>query len=67
MLDNPFSEDIFPDIQSKLPLAQFKAVSSHPITCYLGEDTDTQLATTSFQVVVESDKVSLPSASFSPD
>ncbi|KAK4818295.1 hypothetical protein QYF61_010437 [Mycteria americana] len=58
MLDNPFSEVTFPNIQSKPPLAQLEAISSCPITCYLGEETDPHLSTTSFQVVVESDKVS---------
>ncbi|KAK4826165.1 hypothetical protein QYF61_005738 [Mycteria americana] len=48
-LDNPFSEDIFPNIQSKPPLAQVEAISSHPITCYLGDKTDPHLSTTSFQ------------------
>ena len=41
MLDNPFSEEIFPNIQSKPPLAQLEAVSSRPTTCYLGKETDT--------------------------
>ncbi|KAK4827827.1 hypothetical protein QYF61_021911 [Mycteria americana] len=58
MLDNPFSEVEFPNIQSKPPLVQLEAISSCPITCYLGEETDPHLSTTSFQVVVESDKVS---------
>ncbi|KAK4828313.1 hypothetical protein QYF61_025325 [Mycteria americana] len=58
MLDNPFSKDIFPNIQSKHPLAQLEADYSRPITCYLGEETDPHLTTTSFQVVVESNKVS---------
>ncbi|KAK4829966.1 hypothetical protein QYF61_008097 [Mycteria americana] len=58
MLDNPFSEEKFPNIQSKPPLAQLEAISSRPITCYLGEETDPHLSTTSFQVAVESDKVS---------
>ncbi|KAK4817963.1 hypothetical protein QYF61_003483 [Mycteria americana] len=58
MLDNPFSEEKFPNIQSKPPLVQLEAISSCPITCYLGEETDSHLSTTSFQVVVESDKVS---------
>ncbi|KAK4831827.1 LOW QUALITY PROTEIN: hypothetical protein QYF61_019350 [Mycteria americana] len=58
MLDNPFSEVKFPNIQSKPPLVQLEAISSHPITCYLGEETDPHLSTTSFQVVVESHKVS---------
>ncbi|KAK4831168.1 hypothetical protein QYF61_015638 [Mycteria americana] len=58
MLDNPLGEEKFPNIQSKPPLAQLEAISSRPITCYLGEETDPHLSTTSFQVVVESDKVS---------
>ncbi|KAK4819028.1 hypothetical protein QYF61_024182 [Mycteria americana] len=58
MLDNPFSEVKFPNIQSKTPLAQLEAISSCPIACYLGEETDPHLSTTSFQAVVESDKVS---------
>ncbi|KAK4819568.1 LOW QUALITY PROTEIN: hypothetical protein QYF61_007079 [Mycteria americana] len=58
MLDNPFGEDIFPNTQSNPPLAQLEAISSHPITFYLGKETDTHLATASFQVAVESDKVS---------
>ncbi|KAK4824730.1 hypothetical protein QYF61_018118, partial [Mycteria americana] len=58
MLDNPFSEVKFPHIQSKPPLAQLEAISSRPIACYLGEETDPHLSTTSFQAVVESDKVS---------
>ena len=57
-LDKPFGEDVSPHIQSRPPLAQVEAVSSRPVTCSLGEETDTHLATTSFQVVVESGKVS---------
>ena len=37
---------------------QLEAIVSHLITSYLGEQTNTCLTTTSFQVVVESDKVS---------
>ncbi|KAK4829570.1 hypothetical protein QYF61_005239 [Mycteria americana] len=58
MLDNPFSKVKFPNIQSKPPLVQLEAISSRPIACYLGEETDPHLSTNSFQVVVESDKVS---------
>ncbi|KAK4818594.1 hypothetical protein QYF61_015456 [Mycteria americana] len=58
MLDNPFSEEIFPNIQSKPPLAQLEAISSCPIACDLGEETNTHLSTTSFQVVVGSEKIS---------
>ncbi|KAK4827874.1 hypothetical protein QYF61_022268 [Mycteria americana] len=49
MLDNPFSEEKFPNIQSKPPLVQLEAISSHPIICYLGEETNPHLATPSFQ------------------
>jgi len=58
MLDNPFGEEIFPNIQSNPPPKQAEAISSYPITCYMGKETNTHLATTSFQAVVESDKVS---------
>ncbi|KAK4827693.1 LOW QUALITY PROTEIN: hypothetical protein QYF61_020827 [Mycteria americana] len=58
MLDHPFSKEIFPNIQPKPLLMQLEAISSRPITCYLGKETNTHLTTTSFQVVVESDKVS---------
>ncbi|KAK4829729.1 hypothetical protein QYF61_006190 [Mycteria americana] len=58
VLDNPLGEEKFPNIQSKPPLVQLEAISSGPITCYLGEETDPHLSTTSFQVVEESDKVS---------
>ncbi|KAK4820013.1 hypothetical protein QYF61_017392 [Mycteria americana] len=58
MLDNPFCEEKFPNIQCKPPLVQLEAISSPPITCYLGEETDPHLSTASFQVVVESDNVS---------
>jgi len=56
--NSPFGEEFFPNIQPKPPLVQLEAISSHFITCYLGEETDSHLATTSFQAVVESDKVS---------
>ncbi|KAK4815484.1 hypothetical protein QYF61_003020 [Mycteria americana] len=49
MLDNPFREEIFPNIESKPPVVQLEAVSSRPITRYLEKETDTHLATTSFQ------------------
>ncbi|KAK4809582.1 hypothetical protein QYF61_025025 [Mycteria americana] len=58
MLDNPFSEVTFPNIQSKPPLVQLEAISSCPMACYLGEETDPHLSTTSFQGVEESNKVS---------
>jgi len=59
MPDHSFSKEIFPDTQSKPPLKQHEAIVSHPIVSYLGEETNTHLSTASFQVVVESDKVSL--------
>ncbi|NXW09053.1 MELT protein, partial [Fregetta grallaria] len=56
MLDHPFREEIFPNTQSKSPLAQLKSVPSCPIVSYLGEKADPHLATTSFQVIVEGDE-----------
>ncbi|KAK4810660.1 hypothetical protein QYF61_007460 [Mycteria americana] len=50
-LDNPFSEEKFPNIQSKPPLMQLEAISSCPITSYLGEETNPHLSTTSFQTL----------------
>jgi len=66
MPDHSFSKEFFSNIQSKPPLTQLEAVSSHPIASYLGEETNTHLTTTSFQGIVESNKVP-PSASSSPD
>jgi len=34
MLDNPFSEDVFPTIQSKPPLVQLKAISVNILRLY---------------------------------
>jgi len=58
MSDRSFSKEIYLNIQSKPPLIQLEVISSRPVTSYLGEETNTHLTTTSFQVVVESDKVS---------
>ena len=58
MPGHSFSKEIFPNVQSKLPLTKLEAVSSHPIASYLVEETNTHLTTTSFQVVVVSNKVS---------
>lgn len=63
MLDNPFPEEMFPNIQSKPLLAKPDAISSCPVACYLGKETEPYLAAASFQVVVESDKLS-PEPSF---
>ena len=57
MPDHSFSEEIFPNIQTKPPPMQLEAIASHPITSYLGEETNTCLTTTSSYVVVESKKI----------
>ena len=57
MPDHSLSKEIFPSIQSKPPLMQLEAIASRPIASYLGEETNTCLTTTSFQVAVESNKV----------
>jgi len=53
-----FGEEIFPNIQSKPPLTQLETVPFCPVACYLGEETDTHIITSSFQIVVENKKVS---------
>jgi len=58
MVHNSSSKEMFPNIQSEPPLTQPEAIASRPIARYLGEETNTQLTTTSFQVVVEGNKVS---------
>ena len=63
MIHNPGSEGIFPDTQSKPVLVQLEAVCPCLIACYLGEETNTRLTTTSFQVVVESNEAS-PQSTF---
>ena len=49
---------ILPRIQSEAPMVQIEAITSHPITSYLGKEANLQLITASFQVIVESSKVS---------
>lgn len=46
MFEHPFSEEIFPNVQSQPHPAQFDALSSRPITCYPEEETDPHLSTT---------------------
>ena len=58
MLGNPFGEEIFPDVQSKPPLVQLETIFSCPTICNLGKETNNHLTTTSFQVLVETGKVS---------
>ena len=58
MPDHSFSKEIFPNIKSKPHLTQLEAIASRPIASYLGEETNIRLTTPSFQVAVESDKVS---------
>ena len=43
MPEYSFCEEFFPNIQSKPPLMQLEAISSHPIASYLGEATNTRL------------------------
>ena len=57
MSEHSFSNEIFPDIQSKPPLTQLEAIASHAFASYLGEVINMCLTTASFQVVVESNKV----------
>lgn len=56
MLDHSLHKETLPNIPSKPPLAQLETISLHSIYSYLRQETDTLLATTSFQVVVERDR-----------
>lgn len=56
VLDKPFGEEVFPNTQPKPPVVQLQAISSCPIACDLGQETDTQLTPSSFQAAVEVDK-----------
>ncbi|KAJ7414718.1 hypothetical protein BTVI_40416 [Pitangus sulphuratus] len=53
-LENLFHGEILCGVQPEAPLAQHDAISSCPIASYLGEETDSQLAITSFLVAIES-------------
>ena len=48
----------FPNFQPESPLEQLQAILSSPIASYMSEEADPHLTTISFQVVVESVKVS---------
>ena len=59
--DHSFWEGVYRNVQPEHPLAQLEAIPSSPITSYMGEESkeaNAHLATTSFQVAVESYKVS---------
>lgn len=56
MLDHCFSEETFPNIYEPF-LLHLEFVSSYPVPHCLGEETDFHLATPSFQVVGQSNKV----------
>jgi len=56
MLDNPFGEGIFPNIQSKSPLVQLEAIASCPIASYLGEDKH-QLILFIFKIFIRTDTI----------
>lgn len=60
MSDHSFREEDldFPNVQQKSPLAQLEVIPCSPVTSHKGEAANTQFITTSYQVVVDSDKVS---------
>ena len=58
MPDYSFGEELFPNVHTEPLLVQLEAIPFSPVTSYRGEEADPHLTTSSFQVVVESDKVS---------
>lgn len=57
MPDYTFHEEILHNIQLKSPLVHPEDISSYPVIYYLGEETYFHLATSSFQGVVETKKI----------
>lgn len=53
MLDNAFGEKITLNTHSKLSLVQLDAISSCPVSGYLGKESNPYLAIASLQAVVE--------------
>lgn len=53
MPEHPSAEEIFPNIQPKPPLVQLETILSNPVTCCLGEEANSHLATISCQGAVE--------------
>ena len=58
MPDLCLAEEIVCNIQPESPLAQLKAIPFSPVASYMAEEADSHLSLASFQVAVESDKVS---------
>ena len=63
--DNPFSEEISPNIQSKIPLVQLAAIFSCPVACYW----EKRPTPPRYSLLSGScgEQEGLPSASFFPD
>jgi len=56
--EHPFREEIFPNVLLESPQVQLEAIPSCPIASYMAEEANSNLTTASFQVDVESYKVS---------
>lgn len=57
MLDHILCKEIFPNIQSKLSLAQLESVSLYIPSLHLTKEADIHLAAASFQVEAESSEI----------
>lgn len=55
--NHPFHEEIFPNIQFKLPLVKLEAIFSHCTPYYLEKETKPRLAKNFFYVAVENDRI----------
>lgn len=53
ILEHPFFEESFPNVQSKPSLMQLETISFHPVTCHLRKEINTLFAVDSSQIVVE--------------
>lgn len=66
MLNNPFQEEIIPDVQPEHPLARPKVLSSSPVADFPEEEAAPHLDTLSFQALVESYYMSSSHLIFAP-
>lgn len=57
-LNHSFRKEIFSNILPESSLTQLKAIPSSPVPSYMGEEVNSHLFITSFQILVENNKVS---------
>jgi len=59
VLNNNFCKEVFPDIQPKHTRVQLEAISPRPVIYHQWEETNPALTVIIFQVLVESNQITL--------